>query len=557
MKKTVIAIIASCAVFAAVFFGIKFVDEYYIGIPVDAVYTDEYSLDSAPDDYAPGYYNTVGQIWQDGKTFDVYAYFSERGSVEQRVFVRKDTVASSAFRGTRTITNTEYGFVTLPSSGIEYKELTIQQILDAINEENFYAGSTERVIAAFPQPVPLYESDKDVIYKVVSSSGEAKISGESMVSIGEEGSEKYYKFCKVNGREYGLFFPCDKDGHVAPGTLPATDLVWKCFLADTDTELIAEPTTQAEKDEKDALIAKHREERMTAEEKAAREAAERAARAKAEREAREKAEREAAEKAAAEKAAKEAAIKEALANMTEEERAQLREKYSASSMYLEKNLDKYIVYGMENENKSAAAVVQAINTGIDKPFYTDMEPADMSKGFLVLVNKYHYLSSSYVPNLSALPGGYGNGYLQSTACAAFVKMVDAAKADGISLRSVSPYRSYSTQKSIYNGYVRSMGQKNADRTSARPGSSEHQLGLAVDINTAEGRDHFENTPEYAWLMDNCWKYGFILRYRQGKEYITGYEFEPWHYRYVGTGYAESIMKSGLTYEEYYAVYIDK
>ena len=62
--------------------------------------------------------------------------------------------------------------------------------------------------------------------------------------------------------------------------------------------------------------------------------------------------------------------------------------------------------------------------------------------------------------------------------------------------------------------------------------------------------------EYAWLLDNCWKYGFIIRYRQGREYITGYEFEPWHYRYVG-GPAESIMKSGLTYEEYYAVYIDK
>ncbi|MBQ2311179.1 MAG: M15 family metallopeptidase [Firmicutes bacterium] len=353
-----------------------------------------------------------------------------------------------------------------------------------------------------------------------------------------------------------MFFPCGKDGRVAPGILPSTDLVWECWLTDMETKLIAEPSTQQEKDEKAALIAKHHEERMTAEEKAAREAAERAARLKAEREAREQAEREAAEKAAAERAAREAAIREALANMTEEERAQLREKYSAVSMYLEKNLDKYISYGMWNEDKSARAVVQAINTGIDKPFYTEMEPTDMSKGFLILVNKYHYLDSGYSPALSALPSGYGNGYLHPTACAAFVQMVDAARAEGINLRSVSPYRSYGTQNSLYNSYVRSMGQRAADRTSARPGSSEHQTGLAVDINTADSSSHFENTPEYAWLLENCWKYGFIIRYRQGKEYITGYEFEPWHYRYVG-GPAESIMKSGLTYEEYYAVYIDK
>ena len=221
-----------------------------------------------------------------------------------------------------------------------------------------------------------------------------------------------------------MFFPCGKDGRVAPGILPSTDLAWECWLTDTETKLIAEPSTQQEKDEKAALIAKHHEERMTAEEKAAREAAERAARLKAEREAREQAEREAAEKAAAERAAKEAAIREALANMTEEERAQLREKYSAVSMYLEKNLDKYISYGMWNEDKSARAVVQAINTGIDKPFYTEMEPTDMSKGFLILVNKYHYLDSGYSPALSALPSGYGNGYLHPTACAALTRTVN-------------------------------------------------------------------------------------------------------------------------------------
>ena len=79
----------------------------------------------------------------------------------------------------------------------------------------------------------------------------------------------------------------------------------------------------------------------------------------------------------------------------------------------------------------------------------------------------------------------------------------------------------------------------------------------MDINTAETYDHFEKTPEYAWLQKNCAKYGFILRYRQGKEYITGYIYEPWHYRYVGPEHAANIMSWGITFEEYYAYYIDR
>ena len=94
------------------------------------------------------------------------------------------------------------------------------------------------------------------------------------------------------------------------------------------------------------------------------------------------------------------------------------------------------------------------------------------------------------------------------------------------------------------------GQSLADTYSARPGSSEHQTGLALDINTASVQAHFENTPTYAWLVEHCAEYGFILRYPEGKERITGYRFEPWHYRYVGREHAEEIMRRGLTLEEY-------
>ena len=85
---------------------------------------------------------------------------------------------------------------------------------------------------------------------------------------------------------------------------------------------------------------------------------------------------------------------------------------------------------------------------------------------------------------------------------------------------------------------------------------EHETGLAVDINTADTADHFENTKEYAWLIENCYKYGYILRYLPEKEYLTGYIYEPWHYRYVGVDYAQKIMESGLTFEEWYALNVE-
>ena len=92
-----------------------------------------------------------------------------------------------------------------------------------------------------------------------------------------------------------------------------------------------------------------------------------------------------------------------------------------------------------------------------------------------------------------------------------------------------------------------------DTFSARPGHSEHQTGLALDINVASSSAHFENTPAFAWLKEHCAQYGFILRYDQGKEDITGYRFEPWHYRYVGVETAQAVMEQGLAYEEYLAL----
>ena len=229
--------------------------------------------------------------------------------------------------------------------------------------------------------------------------------------------------------------------------------------------------------------------------------------------------------------------------------------YLKEDYFIYAYIEKYEAYKEKNPDKTLEEVVRAVNSGIDKPFYTEMIETDMSKGYQIIVNKYNKLPEGYAPKLASL-SGYGNGSMEPTAAEAFKKMVEAGREAGVSLRSHSPYRSHSLQTWQYQFWVDAHGQEMADRESARPGSSEHETGLAVDINTAVEESHFERTKEYAWLMEHCWEYGFIIRYREETEYITGYVFEPWHYRYVGVEHAEKIMKLGITYEEYYAYFIN-
>ena len=133
-------------------------------------------------------------------------------------------------------------------------------------------------------------------------------------------------------------------------------------------------------------------------------------------------------------------------------------------------------------------------------------------------------------------------------------MFEAAKKDGIILLGASGYRSYSVQENLYTSRVINDGQEEADRYTAKPGQSEHQTGLALDILSEDYQDmddNFDSTEAYAWLKENCYKYGFILRYPQGKEDITGFLYEPWHYRYIGNNeVAKDIMDRNLTFEQY-------
>lgn len=165
--------------------------------------------------------------------------------------------------------------------------------------------------------------------------------------------------------------------------------------------------------------------------------------------------------------------------------------------------------------------------------------------------KVKYLSGIPIVNKTySLPENYAPG-VDAEAYNAFLLMSEAAEADGISLNIVSGYRSYAVQKYLYNNYAEANGYEVADTFSARPGHSEHQLGLAFDLNSC--LNSFAYTPEAKWIAENCSRFGFILRYPEGKSSYTGYMYEPWHVRYVGKDLAQAITESGLSLEEYFGI----
>ncbi len=170
-----------------------------------------------------------------------------------------------------------------------------------------------------------------------------------------------------------------------------------------------------------------------------------------------------------------------------------------------------------------------------------------------------YYDGVLIANKSySLPSSYNPGSLTNDTNTAFQSLVQGAANDGISIYLSSGFRSYETQEQIYNNYVYNYGQATADTFSARPGYSEHQTGMAIDVNIID--DSFAGTPEAIWLEEHCTEYGFIIRYPKGKQDITGYKYEPWHIRYVGKDVAQAIKNHGaaigdpyITLEEYFGI----
>ena len=166
---------------------------------------------------------------------------------------------------------------------------------------------------------------------------------------------------------------------------------------------------------------------------------------------------------------------------------------------------------------------------------------------------FHYEGDVLIVNKTySMPSSYNPGGLDPTCQEWFYKLVSGAAKDNINIFLSSGFRSYDYQKQIYNNYCSIYGSDTADTFSARPGNSEHQTGLAIDVNIID--DSFTGTPEAIWIENHCWEYGFILRYPQGKQSITGYKYEPWHIRYVGTEMSKKIHDAGnITLEEYFGL----
>ena len=242
--------------------------------------------------------------------------------------------------------------------------------------------------------------------------------------------------------------------------------------------------------------------------------------------------------------------------------------YISLDYFKEENLDRYIKYDFIDtksvydttilkEKYKYEDTVTFVNAYLDKDYYSNDIPLSKDKASKldVIVNKYYKLDKDYEPeDLTVINSKFASGTqkLRKEAADKFEEMASDMLKENLKIYAGSTYRSYSYQEGLYNRYVKKDGFKEAETYSARAGYSEHQLGLAVDIVNGKWNYLSEGDKEYTWLVNNSYKYGFILRYPHESEYITGYVFEDWHFRYLGIDLATKVHESKLTYDEYIA-----
>lgn len=242
-----------------------------------------------------------------------------------------------------------------------------------------------------------------------------------------------------------------------------------------------------------------------------------------------------------------------------------------NNIYLDLLKDKYFIYDNfydylnyynGNKDKNIRNIIEVVNTNTNKEYYTNPVKTDISKKELMLVNKYNHLDNTYTPEtLVTVPttyawGEYGSKKVTQDTYDAFLNLWNAGKEQNYYFMVSSAYRTYEHQEEVYNDYKKSRGEEYADKIAARPGFSEHQTGYSLDIfEKSTTQKNFHTTESYNWLKNNAHKYGFILRYPEDKEDITGYSFESWHYRYVGKEVATYIYENGITFDEYYAYFV--
>lgn len=226
-------------------------------------------------------------------------------------------------------------------------------------------------------------------------------------------------------------------------------------------------------------------------------------------------------------------------------------KYIDYSYFKPKYFDRYEAY----YNGDYSDTLIKVNIGLDKK---PIEEATLVKDYstTMIVNKYNKLDNDFVPpDLTELDNcSSGGDYLTKEAKLAYDELCKASIEAGLNLGTTSSYRSYKDQEDTYNYYLRVNGKDYVSKYVATPGYSEHQTGLALDVKSVYSSP-FKTTKEYKWMIENAYKYGFILRYPEGKEDITLYNSEAWHFRYVGKDAAEYIKENNVTYEEYCAIFM--
>lgn len=235
----------------------------------------------------------------------------------------------------------------------------------------------------------------------------------------------------------------------------------------------------------------------------------------------------------------------------------LEEFYSVSYAKL-KNYDRYVAYADETGEDEETTVL-AVNLDMDKDVYQDPTLVD-THSTTMLVNKHRNLAEDYVPeSLVSIDKKYASDDEQKAvrvAVDAFISMYKQAKSEGYELIINSSYRSYQEQVDICETYANLYGNSYVNNYVAKPGFSEHQTGLSFDIGSRNS-NVFANSKEYTWMQENAYKFGFIQRFPKKYESVTGFRAEPWHYRYVGKKIAKYIHEEKISFEEYYAKFLDK